>query len=1002
MKKLLSYLLAFILIVSVVPFGAFTLTASAAMEHYYGNYTYIINDEGAIITEFDTSIGGKVIIPNTFNYTTVVGIDSSAFKDCTYITSVIFNDHIKSIGSDAFRGCTSLSSVTLGNSVTNIGAYAFYNCTSLTSINIPNSVTSIGGYAFYNCTKLADITIPDSVTSIGGSAFIGTVPYNNIDNWHDDVLYIEDNLIECKTSKSGAYTIKDNTKIIAGRAFYNCSNLTGVTIPNSVESICSDAFEKCTGLTNITIPDSVKIIDNYAFYNCTGLIAVTIGDGVESIGKWAFEKCTSLTNIVIPNSVKSIGIGAFSNCTGLISVTIGDGVESIGGGSFKKCTGLTNITIPDSVKSIDSYAFENCTGLISATIGDGVISINAGAFYNCTNIESITLPFIGGSAKENQHLGYIFGGVYSNDNSYVPSSLKTVVISDKCESIAANSFSDCTGLESVIIGNGVKNIDEYAFSGCTGLKNIVIPDSVTRIHDYVLYGCNSLESITLPFVGSSDYLNGSSYDFLGYIFGRDKSASSGSTKQGGYYFYIPDSLKSVTITNATAIGEAAFENCSNLTSITINDGITSIGKYAFYNCGGLANITIPNSVTNIGYQAFYGCNNLENLTVPFVGSSREVNKTYDSVLGYFFGHEGTSNRNGTIKQQYGTSSTLYYYYYMPSSLKNVTITDATHIPYGAFYNCENLTNITINDGVSSIGDRAFYQCKGITEIVIPDKVTSIGMATFSGCTSLESVSFSDKVTSIGDSAFDYRCESLTDVWYSGTVDDRENISVDTFYNANLINATWHYETCKDKSTHTYDNSCDAECNVCNHIRTLLVHVYDNDCDTACNNCDYTRDVTHAYGDWITKLEPTCVSSGLKLKICGICGDTVTESINATGVHSYNAVVTEATCTEQGYTTHTCSECGNSFVNSYIDAIGHIYDDDFDAFCNECNTERVAKERGDTDGDGQINNRDLVLLIRYINGWEVETDEKAADVNNDGKINNKDYVLLMRRLNALGN
>ena len=167
---------------------------------------------------------------------------------------------------------------------------------------------------------------------------------------------------------------------------------------------------------------------------------------------------------------------------------------------------------------------------------------------------------------------------------------------------------------------------------------------------------------------------------------------------------IPSTLGGYPV---TSIGSFAFEYCRSLTSVSLPDSVTSIGSSAFYGCSKLTSITIPDSVTSIGDYAFNDCSSLESITLPFVGSSRTANETDDAVFGYIFGYTTYSASGTTIQYYNGNGGSSYYYYYIPSSLKTVTITDATQIPYGAFYNCTNLTSITISDSVTSIGCSAF-------------------------------------------------------------------------------------------------------------------------------------------------------------------------------------------------------------------------------------------------------------------------------------------------------
>ena len=193
---------------------------------------------------------------------------------------------------------------------------------------------------------------------------------------------------------------------------------------------------------------------------------------------------------------------------------------------------------------------------------------------------------------------------------YGAKGITSVVIPGDVTSIGSYAFAGCTGLTALPMGENVTYISGNAFNGCTGLKNVEIPGHVTGIGTGAFSGCNSLESITVPYVNEKHF---------GYIFGYSMFTSEPKPyhiKEGNYYyrFLIPTSLKTVTVTGDTAIGDSVFYNCTGITTVIIGDGVTSIGKYAFENCTSLSNVTIGKDVTAISSYAFYNCTALSGVT----------------------------------------------------------------------------------------------------------------------------------------------------------------------------------------------------------------------------------------------------------------------------------------------------------------------------------------------------------------------------------------------------
>lgn len=183
--------------------------------------------------------------------------------------------------------------------------------------------------------------------------------------------------------------------------------------------------------------------------------------------------------------------------------------------------------------------------------------------------------------------------------------------------------------------------------------------------------------------------------------------------------------------NVTSIGFTAFADCSDLTSVTIPEGVTRIVDQAFEDCPNLASIKIPSSVTSIGYMAFSN--------TAWYGSQPNGVIYAGKVL---YEYKGTMPENTIIEVKEGTIG----------------------IAGGAFWGCSGLRYITIPNSVTNIGDYAFTECPNLTSIILPESVTSIGESAFDDCYNLVSITLPENVTDIGCYAF------ARTAWYDNNYD----------------------------------------------------------------------------------------------------------------------------------------------------------------------------------------------------------------------------------------
>ena len=380
-----------------------------------------------------------------------------------------------------------------------------------------------------------------------------------VDEW--GVKYSKDGrkLLEAPGELSGAYSVKEGTRIICDSAFSFCSSLSEIVIPSSVTSIGDGAFSRCSSLKYISIPKSVIGLNGNPFARWDGKLeclspnfvyeddvlfnkdksriisfrnqnikSYVIPSSVASIGDSAFSWCSSLSEIVIPSSVTSIGDGAFYDCYSLSEIVIPSSVTSIGDSAFSYCSSLSEIVIPSSVSSIGDSAFSDCRSLSEIVIPSSVTSIGDSAFYCCSSLKYISIPksVIGlngnpftrwDSKLECLSPNFVYEDdiLFNKDKSRIISfrnqNIKSYVIPSSVTSIGDSAFSWCDSLSEIVIPSSVTSIGKGAFSCCDSLSEIVIPSSVTSIGDSAFSCCYSLSEIVIPFsvtsIGDSAFYN---------------------------------------------------------------------------------------------------------------------------------------------------------------------------------------------------------------------------------------------------------------------------------------------------------------------------------------------------------------------------------------------------------------------------------------------------------------------------------------------------------------
>ena len=687
-----------------------------------------------------------LIIPDS-----VTSIGNYAFEGCSGLTSITIPNSVTSIGYRTFENCAGLTSIVIPDSVTSIGSYAFSGCRGLRSITIPESLTSIGDYAFYNCSGLTRVAISKNTTSIGEGAFgsCGNLQYvlygDTAMSWGQ--INIESNN-DCLMSAKKLYNHdgKSRTYTFVTNSIQENFSMSGLYL-DELPVVEKEGYEFCGWYDNQQF-DGARITTPYyddkntVLYAKWEIIHYTIkydfGDAM-SVSKAQNNPLNPLSYTILDEIEfakpqrkgytfvswdKNITKGTTGEILVVAQWVVDEySIEYVLNGWTNSERNKTTYTIED--RSITLYDATHDGSLFCGWYLDEECKNYIATIDASTMRDYIVYAYIDDSATIGLSIenGRVKGYSGTLMDVVIPSYYKGYNVT----SIGYEAFSGCTGLTSVTIPGSVTSIGERAFNGCIGLTSITIGDSVTSIGESAFSGCSSLESITIPFVGAKAGVTSSDiYQYpFGYIFGT-ASYDGGVATEQHYYgsstsddayttYYIPSSLKSVTVTGGNIL-RGAFYNCTGLTSVTIGNSVTSIGEWAFSGCSGLTSITIPDSVTSIGDRAFESCELTSIIVV-------EGNSKYHSV-----GNCLIETATKTLILGCKTSA-------IP------TDGSVTSIGYEAFRGCTGLTSITIPDSVTSIGDWAFTSCSGLTSVTIPDSVTSIGNSAFYDCYSLDTINF---------------------------------------------------------------------------------------------------------------------------------------------------------------------------------------------------------------------------------------------------------------------
>lgn len=721
-------------------------------------------------------------------------IPANTFEHCTALTQIELPDGIVEIGARAFSGNESLTNVTLPRTVRRIESAAFEGCSALTDILLWPDVEEIAADAFANCENL-------TIRGWKGSAAekAATSQGVNFAAADQEISYTlnatQDGYLVSGCDENAVLlvlpAVHDGLPVVgtAENAFANCKYLQEVRVEaeSAYLQVCDGIRMDATGKTLLLYParragtdfvidENVTTIADYAFAYCQNLRSLTIGTQVEMIGNHAFDAVNdalclvvqdgspaqlwasahgvryasestsfayrlegdkayitgytgTLPDVVVPAVIDGYPVYAIENLRSpiLTHVVVSEGIEVIGDSAFKAyfdyekgyIRTLVSVSLPQSLKIISDDGFWGQENLQEITLGS-VVEIGQSAFGSCTMLKQITLP------DTLTTIGW---------RAFESSGLTSLTIPVNVTSLGDSFITDCSALTSLYVAEGNPTYEmedgllydipaktlRYALPDVSG--DVVIRDGTVRIGDDV-FKEHAITSVQLP--DSLQKIGNCAFQFCKEL--KEITFPEGLITIDGLAFAYCTQLENVVLPEGLkSLGDSAFRSCDSLTEITVPEGITFMSG-TFATCYSLRTVNLPSGLTHMMNGVVEGCRSLETLHLP--AKLADISGEWPSKL------KTITTAFGSVR--YVSEDGILY-----DTQDNSIL----------FVNASITGNVTVRDGITTIGAGAFKGRKGLTSVTLPESCTVIDSYAFENCTALTDINFPEKLELIGRNAF---------------------------------------------------------------------------------------------------------------------------------------------------------------------------------------------------------------------------------------------------------